>query len=140
MTVKDAKSLEAALQRARADKHIRHIELASGHYELAAPIVIDEALSGSAGKPFVLAAAPGARVVLSGATSLPALRWEAWKDGIWRARYAGPSFQRLWLGPRLLVRARYPNLDQEYALIGRADGNWNAVTEGDVIRSVRVVP
>ena len=36
--------------------------------------------------------------------------------------------------------ARYPNLDQEYALIGRADGNWNAVAEGDVIRQVRVVP
>jgi cyclophilin family peptidyl-prolyl cis-trans isomerase len=36
--------------------------------------------------------------------------------------------------------ARYPNLDQEYALIGKADGNWNAVAEGDVIRTVRVVP
>jgi cyclophilin family peptidyl-prolyl cis-trans isomerase len=36
--------------------------------------------------------------------------------------------------------ARYPNLDQEYALIGRADGNWNAVAEGDVIRQVRVFP
>lgn len=111
VTVKDAKSLEAALQRARTDKRIHHIKLASGNYELAKPIVIDEALSGSADKPFVLAAAPGARVVLSGATSLPALRWEAWKDGIWRARYAGPSFQRLWLGQGMLVRARYPNLD-----------------------------
>jgi cyclophilin family peptidyl-prolyl cis-trans isomerase len=36
--------------------------------------------------------------------------------------------------------ARYPNLDQEYALIGKAEGNWNAVAEGDVIREVRVVP
>jgi cyclophilin family peptidyl-prolyl cis-trans isomerase/HEAT repeat protein len=36
--------------------------------------------------------------------------------------------------------ARYPNLDQEYALIGKADGNWNAVAEGDVIRTIRVVP
>jgi cyclophilin family peptidyl-prolyl cis-trans isomerase/HEAT repeat protein len=36
--------------------------------------------------------------------------------------------------------ARYPNLDQEYPLIGKADGNWNAVAEGDVIREVRVVP
>jgi cyclophilin family peptidyl-prolyl cis-trans isomerase len=36
--------------------------------------------------------------------------------------------------------ARYPNLDQEYALIGRAEGDWNAVAEGDVIREVRVVP
>ena len=36
--------------------------------------------------------------------------------------------------------ARYPNLDQEYALIGKAEGEWNAVAEGDVIREVRVLP
>ena len=83
--VKDGKSLAAALQKARADKRIRHIQLASGSYELAAPIVIDEALSGTAEKPFVLSAAPGARPVLSGATSLPALDWQPWQDGVWRA-------------------------------------------------------
>jgi hypothetical protein len=48
VTVKDARSLAAALQQARADKRIRHIELATGSYELAAPLVIDEALSGTA--------------------------------------------------------------------------------------------
>jgi cyclophilin family peptidyl-prolyl cis-trans isomerase/HEAT repeat protein len=36
--------------------------------------------------------------------------------------------------------ARYPNLDQEYPLIGKAEGDWNAVAEGDVIREVRVLP
>ncbi|WP_457447830.1 right-handed parallel beta-helix repeat-containing protein [Roseateles sp. P5_E4] len=111
LTVKDAKSLETALQRARTDKRIHRIELAAGNYQLSAPIVIDEALSGTADEPFVLAAAPGAQPVLSGAMSLPALRWEAWKDGIWRARLADASFQRLWLGQHALVRARYPNLD-----------------------------
>jgi cyclophilin family peptidyl-prolyl cis-trans isomerase len=39
-----------------------------------------------------------------------------------------------------ITLARYPNLDQEYPLIGRAEGNWNAVAEGDVVREVRVVP
>src|SRR6185369_11118108 len=58
-----------------------------------------------------LAAAPGARVVLTGATRLPALDWKPWHDGVWRARYTGRPFQRLWLGGRMLVRARYPNLD-----------------------------
>lgn len=111
LTVKDAKSLESALQRARTDKRIRRIELAAGNYQLSAPIVIDEALSGTADEPFVLAAAPGAQPVLSGATSLPALRWERWKDGLWRARFAGAAFQRLWLGQHALVRARYPNVD-----------------------------
>lgn len=120
LTVKDAKSLETALQRARTDKRIHRIELAAGNYQLSAPIVIDEALSGTADEPFVLAAAPGAQPVLSGAMSLPALRWEAWKDGIWRARLADASFQRLWLGQHALVRARYPNLDRAHTGFGGA--------------------
>jgi hypothetical protein len=111
LAVKDASSLEAALLQARADKRIRRIELASGRYALAAPIVIDEALSGTADEPFVIAAAPGAQPVLSGAMPLPALRWERWQDGLWRARLADASFQRLWLGQQMLVRARYPKLD-----------------------------
>jgi hypothetical protein len=111
LVVKDARSLAVALDKARADKRIRRIELAAGRYELKAPVVIDEALSGTADAPFVLTAAPGAQAVLSGATQLPTLRWEAWKGGIWRARHAGASFQRLWLGPQKLVRSRYPNLD-----------------------------
>ena len=120
LTVKDARSLEAALLQARTDKRIRRIEFASGSYALAAPIVIDEVLSGTADEPFVLTAAPGARPLLSGATPLPALRWERWKDGIWRARFAGASFQRLWLGQHMLVRARYPNLDRAHTGFGGA--------------------
>ena len=34
--------------------------------------------------------------------------------------------------------ARHPHLDGEYALVGRAKGDWAAVAEGDVIREVRV--
>jgi hypothetical protein len=120
VTVTDATSLAAALQQARTDKRIRRIELASGRYELAAPLIIDEALSGTADEPFVLTAAPGARAVLTGAVRLPALRWEPWHDGVWRARYAGRTFQRLWLGGQMLVRARYPNLDPTQAGFGGA--------------------
>jgi cyclophilin family peptidyl-prolyl cis-trans isomerase len=36
--------------------------------------------------------------------------------------------------------ARYPHLDQDYAIVGKASGDWNAVAEGDVIRSVKVLP
>jgi cyclophilin family peptidyl-prolyl cis-trans isomerase len=36
--------------------------------------------------------------------------------------------------------ARYPHLDGEYALVGKASGDWDAVTEGDVIRSARAEP
>jgi cyclophilin family peptidyl-prolyl cis-trans isomerase len=34
--------------------------------------------------------------------------------------------------------ARYPHLDGEYAWVGRAEGDWNAIAEGDVVRGVRV--
>ncbi|MGM9486595.1 hypothetical protein [Ideonella sp. YS5] len=112
MTVRDARSLAAALQQARVDHRIRRIELATGAYELTAPVLIDERLSGTADEPFELAAAPGAQAVLKGSTRLPALRWQPWKPGIWRARHAGPSFQRLWLGQQMLVRARYPDEDR----------------------------
>ena len=33
---------------------------------------------------------------------------------------------------------RTPHLDGEYAWVGRAEGDWSAVAEGDVIRAVRV--
>jgi cyclophilin family peptidyl-prolyl cis-trans isomerase len=33
---------------------------------------------------------------------------------------------------------RYPHLDGEYARVGRAEGDWGAVGEGDVIREVKV--
>jgi cyclophilin family peptidyl-prolyl cis-trans isomerase len=35
---------------------------------------------------------------------------------------------------------RYPHLDGEYAWVGRAEGDWNAVTEGDWIRAAQVEP
>jgi cyclophilin family peptidyl-prolyl cis-trans isomerase len=36
--------------------------------------------------------------------------------------------------------ARSPHLDGQYAWVGRAEGDWNAVAEGDVIHSIRVEP
>jgi cyclophilin family peptidyl-prolyl cis-trans isomerase len=37
-----------------------------------------------------------------------------------------------------VVLARHPHLDGGYARVGRADGDWDSVAEGDVIRAVRV--
>jgi len=34
--------------------------------------------------------------------------------------------------------ARSPHLDGQYAWIGRADGDWNAVSEGDLVHQVRL--
>jgi len=36
--------------------------------------------------------------------------------------------------------ARHPHLDEEFAIVGRASGDWNAVAEGDVIREVTIAP
>ena len=36
--------------------------------------------------------------------------------------------------------ARHPHLDQEFAIVGRASGDWSAVAEGDVIERVNVIP
>lgn len=116
--VNDAKSLSSALDSARADKRITRIELAAGTYALSSPIVLDEAMSGTRDTPFVLAGAPGAHPVLTGTDKLPKLDWQPWKDGIWRARLSHTPFQRLWLGPRMLVRARYPNYDPAIPTFG----------------------
>jgi cyclophilin family peptidyl-prolyl cis-trans isomerase len=34
--------------------------------------------------------------------------------------------------------ARYPHLDGQFAWLGRADGDWDAVAEGDMVQAVRV--
>jgi cyclophilin family peptidyl-prolyl cis-trans isomerase len=36
--------------------------------------------------------------------------------------------------------ARHPHLDGQYAWVGRADGDWDSVAEGDVVRAVHVEP
>jgi cyclophilin family peptidyl-prolyl cis-trans isomerase/HEAT repeat protein len=60
-------------------------------------------------------------------------------------------FERLRVGVALAGRdtgssqmfitlARYPHLDGEYALVGQASGDWDAVAEGDVIRRATLAP
>ncbi|EZP49987.1 PDZ domain-containing protein [Sphingomonas sp. RIT328] len=110
LTVASAVELAAALVRAQAGT-VRTIRLASGRYELAAPITIDARLSGTADAPFTIEAAPGAKVELSGARALSPLVWQAQRNGVWRAKVTGAAFQRLWLRNEAQVRARYPNYD-----------------------------
>lgn len=66
-----------------------------------------------------------------------------------RCETAPAAFGRLDVGVALAGRdtgssqifvtlARYPHLDGEYSWIGRAEGDWDAIAEGDVVRAVRV--
>jgi Right handed beta helix region/PDZ domain len=108
--------LRHALSRARALREHDPaqsitLEFSAGTYRLAAPLILTARDSGSEAAPLELRAAPGAKVIFSGGRSLRDLKWFAWRDGIWRARVDGPSFDRLWLDGRLLIRARYPNYD-----------------------------
>ncbi|MCE4536934.1 hypothetical protein LXT12_06690 [Pelomonas sp. P7] len=120
LRVADVAALREALATVAAGGQTRRIELAAGRYALDAPLQLDERHSGRAGAPLEIAAAPGARVVLSGAVPLPPLAWQAWRDGIWRAQLTGRGFQRLWLGEHELTRARYPNLDPRQPMGGTA--------------------
>lgn len=108
--VHSAEELAQALQRARAGQ-VRTIRLAPGRYALTAPIVIDARLSGTPENPLTIEASPAGEVELSGDRALPTLRWEAQANGVWRARLEHAPFQRLWLGDRALIRARYPDYD-----------------------------
>jgi hypothetical protein len=87
------------------------LEFTAGTYELAETLILTARDSGSEAAPLELRAASGAKVIFSGGRSLRGLKWLAWRDGIWRTRVNGSSFNRLWLDGRLLVRARYPNYD-----------------------------
>ncbi|MGA2448454.1 MAG: peptidylprolyl isomerase [Polyangiaceae bacterium] len=43
-------------------------------------------------------------------------------------------------GQVFVALARSPNLDGRYPWVGRADGDWESIVDGDVVRSVRVEP
>ncbi|NDC64364.1 MAG: hypothetical protein EBZ59_10370, partial [Planctomycetia bacterium] len=84
------------------------VTLQSGTYRLPEPLVLTAADSGTEYR-----AAPGAKVVVSGAVPLD-LRWTASRDGIRQARTGpGVAIDQLLVNGRLQRMARYPNYDPD---------------------------
>lgn len=127
--VQPGDDLNAAIASAR-QRGAAVVELENGTYYLTAPLLLEAAVSGQPGRPFVIRAAPGARPVLSAARALRGLSWRPWKDGILRARIAGDAFDALRIGDTPLIRARYPNW--------RADGGLFGSTAADATAPDRV--
>ena len=82
---------------------------AEGTYRITDAVAFDAKDSGEEGCPITYAAAPGAKVVLSGGKELPP--FTVGKDGRWTLRTAPGTerFEQLWVGDRRAMRARTSN-------------------------------
>lgn len=88
------------------------VVVADGHYELHRPLVFTPADSGTAERPIVYEAAPGARPVFSGGRVIGG--WKKGADGLWTTKIPEVAngawyFEQLFVNGRRAVRARAPN-------------------------------
>lgn len=114
LSVPGSYNLTGALRKAREllaqDGAAVAIEISTGVYYLTETIELGTAFSGSAAAPFIIRAAEGANVVLSGGERLN-LSWETYNNTLFRAPLDGASFGQLFMNGKLQVRARFPNYD-----------------------------
>lgn len=105
-----AKEAIAKLKRAGYQGTIEMI-IGGGTYYLTAPLVWNAAESGTEGHPYIIKAAEGQQVIVSGGVRLQ-LSWEKYRDGVWKAKVPkGIIFESLFADGKDLVRARYPDYD-----------------------------
>ena len=89
-----------------------------GVYHLPETLVFDARDSGTAKSPVLYQAASGEKVVLSGGRTLD-LKWEPWKDGIYKAAVPeGLSTEELFINGERQILARYPNFDPSAKYFG----------------------
>lgn len=102
-----------------AGKEAVSLWFASGTYYIDTTIVLGPELSGTAEHPVVFAGEPGAEVLLKGSRPLEGLKWQVYKDGIYKAKVPeGLSFDQLFVNGKRQVRARFPNYDHDNPLRG----------------------
>lgn len=87
------------------------IVLRGGTYYLTEPLVLTPS-DNPQGKPFVIKAYPGEKPVINGAQPLKA-DWQDAGNGLWKTSIPGnlTSIDRLYVGGKLKISARYPNYD-----------------------------
>lgn len=104
---------------ARAQRAVRqvarnapiHVWIHEGTYYLDSPLTFEAPDSGAPEAPVIWAAAPGAKVTLSGGYRL-SCRWSAYKSGVFKTPVpAGASFTQLFVNGKRQIRARFPNYD-----------------------------
>jgi hypothetical protein len=83
------------------------IVFADGVHRLARPLLLGPEDSGTAAAPLLLAAAPGAKPVLSSGRLIGGFRANA--QGRWEAKVEGARFGQLWVNGRRAVRSREPD-------------------------------
>lgn len=115
-------AVRAAVLGANAPIRVR---LRGGTYYLAETLALSPEDSGTAQAPVVYEAYPGERPILSGGVRLD-LRWEPFRDGIWRADVLGGmaggfSFSQLFVNGERQSLARFPNYDPHTLPFGGTD-------------------
>ncbi|MBL7223636.1 MAG: PDZ domain-containing protein [Candidatus Brocadiae bacterium] len=89
------------------------VHFAVGTYYLPEAVVFTEADSGGKGAPVTYAAAPGAKVIISGGQRVQ-LDWKPYKNGIMQAKVPeGFTSDQLFVDGERQHMARYPNYDPE---------------------------
>lgn len=115
-------SIAAAVAAAAAakEKYPRssvRLDLGSGIYHLNRPIVLPSTFSGTPAVPTVIAAATGAKAIVSGSHLLPVV-WHSYRGSIFVADVSDAAIDQLWVDGKRQIRARYPNYDPKIVPFG----------------------
>lgn len=93
------------------------LDLGSGIYHLNRAIVLPSTFSGTPAVPTVIAAATGAKAIVSGSHLLPVV-WHSYRGGIFVADVSDAAIDQLWVDGKRQIRARYPNYDPKIVPFG----------------------
>ena len=111
-------SISRAVEKARGQSGKINIYLMGGIYRPERPVVFTSRDSRSNGSALTLAAYRKQKVTVSGSAVLQ-LKWEPYRDGIWKAAVSqSVQFDELFVNGQLQRMARYPNYDPSAHYLG----------------------